>query len=415
MPSVEEQAFIRRIQANPDEDGPRLIFADWLDEQGDSRGEFIRLQCALASLSFDDPLYSELKAREQHLRDQHEPEWKAPIRRLVTDCQFHRGLIEAISIEARSFIELGDELFQLAPIRRVRFLEIGKDFAELVQSPLLSKIRELDLCGSYLGNGVPNMLSRSPYLSQIEMLDLAFNDLTDRGIQTLAEMPSLGRVRRLHLNDNNSLGELGMGALANSPYLEELRHLDISGNEINDFAIQAFLKGKFLTKLEKWIVHSNRIGDRGVAALVHSPLLSQLLTFSPTLDLRKNEIGPMGAQSLAESPLMDRVEFLDLSGNGIGEVGIEALGNSPYFINLRALNVQSNRITDTGVFALGQLASMPALEQLDLTGNLVSESSVKALQEAVTLGNWRKQLDVRMDGISLIRTAPRRMPYSSLE
>ncbi|MGL4555777.1 MAG: TIGR02996 domain-containing protein, partial [Gemmataceae bacterium] len=41
--------FLDDIRADPDDDGPRLIYADWLDEAGDeARAEFIRLQIARA-------------------------------------------------------------------------------------------------------------------------------------------------------------------------------------------------------------------------------------------------------------------------------------------------------------------------------------------------------------------------------
>ncbi|MHB1424636.1 MAG: TIGR02996 domain-containing protein [Gemmataceae bacterium] len=46
-------AFLQDILAHPDDDAPRLIFADWLEEQGDAgsvaRAEFIRAQCALTN------------------------------------------------------------------------------------------------------------------------------------------------------------------------------------------------------------------------------------------------------------------------------------------------------------------------------------------------------------------------------
>ena len=51
----EEEAFLATIRDRPDDDGPRLIYADYLDEQGDCRGDFIRIQCALAKLGEDDP------------------------------------------------------------------------------------------------------------------------------------------------------------------------------------------------------------------------------------------------------------------------------------------------------------------------------------------------------------------------
>ena len=38
-------ALLEEICRDPDDDTARLILADWLEERGDPRGEFIRLQC----------------------------------------------------------------------------------------------------------------------------------------------------------------------------------------------------------------------------------------------------------------------------------------------------------------------------------------------------------------------------------
>lgn len=44
-----EQAFLNDIAAQPQDDAPRLIFADWLEEQGrEEQAEFVRVQCQLA-------------------------------------------------------------------------------------------------------------------------------------------------------------------------------------------------------------------------------------------------------------------------------------------------------------------------------------------------------------------------------
>ena len=46
---MNEQSLLAAVLADPDDDAPRLIYADWLDEQGDcDRAEFIRVQCELA-------------------------------------------------------------------------------------------------------------------------------------------------------------------------------------------------------------------------------------------------------------------------------------------------------------------------------------------------------------------------------
>jgi uncharacterized protein (TIGR02996 family) len=52
----EEEAFRQAIVESPDDDTPRLIYADWLDDHGDAdQANLIRVQCRLARLPDDDP------------------------------------------------------------------------------------------------------------------------------------------------------------------------------------------------------------------------------------------------------------------------------------------------------------------------------------------------------------------------
>jgi uncharacterized protein (TIGR02996 family) len=50
----EEAAFLDALRKNPDDDVTRLVYADWLDEQGDrgnaAKSAFLRYQCQLAAL-----------------------------------------------------------------------------------------------------------------------------------------------------------------------------------------------------------------------------------------------------------------------------------------------------------------------------------------------------------------------------
>lgn len=50
----DEQAFLQAIRESPDDHALRLIFADWLEDRGDTasraRAEFIRVQFALHDL-----------------------------------------------------------------------------------------------------------------------------------------------------------------------------------------------------------------------------------------------------------------------------------------------------------------------------------------------------------------------------
>ncbi len=69
----QEEAFIEDIAEHPEDDTPRLVFADWLEDHGDeARAEFIRVQCQLANLDEYAEERGELVKRERELLKENE-------------------------------------------------------------------------------------------------------------------------------------------------------------------------------------------------------------------------------------------------------------------------------------------------------------------------------------------------------
>jgi uncharacterized protein (TIGR02996 family) len=110
-----EGAFLQDIVANPADDTPRLVYADWLDEHGDpGRAEFIR-----ASLrSPEDPVVADLRqplpagclVRQELTR----------LRGLgVTAALFRRGFVEEVELPCAAFVKHAAALFAAAPVTRV--------------------------------------------------------------------------------------------------------------------------------------------------------------------------------------------------------------------------------------------------------------------------------------------------------
>src|SRR5438874_13842040 len=88
-------AFLRAILDNPDDDLPRLIYADWLDEHGEAaRAEFIRVQIERARLPADNGRQDALAAREKNLLIRHGPEWMLPYH--LNAQEFRRGFVQRI-------------------------------------------------------------------------------------------------------------------------------------------------------------------------------------------------------------------------------------------------------------------------------------------------------------------------------
>jgi uncharacterized protein (TIGR02996 family) len=77
--SPAELGFLRQIRRRPDLPGPRLVYADYLDERGDvDRAEFVRLGCWKSGLKVRVPGH-ELSERAVELLDAHLSDWHLPL------------------------------------------------------------------------------------------------------------------------------------------------------------------------------------------------------------------------------------------------------------------------------------------------------------------------------------------------
>src|SRR5262249_15379111 len=115
-----EQAFLQAVVANPDDDGPRLVYADWLEEQGrGERAEVIRGQIELARLPEGHPGREPLSRREQELLELHWKEWQAelPGHAGVSWLGDERGFTSVADVEWPVFLEHREELFAATPLR----------------------------------------------------------------------------------------------------------------------------------------------------------------------------------------------------------------------------------------------------------------------------------------------------------
>lgn len=94
--SREARRLLEQIVATPDEDAPRLVFADLLSTRGDPRGELIVLQIAHAQKKLD----TAGRARVRALLDAHASRWLAPVAAAIRPRRgdFIRGFLTRVRI-----------------------------------------------------------------------------------------------------------------------------------------------------------------------------------------------------------------------------------------------------------------------------------------------------------------------------
>ena len=339
-------AFLSDIIENPDDDAPRLIYADWLDDQDDpERAEFIRLQCRLARLQGDDPEQRILAARQTDLLALHEAAWRSSLPHLegvAWEGDFKRGFIEDVCADSvAEYLREAPAIFTAAPVRSVHLGRLDAAATrELVNSPYLARLTELNL-GNNIGlcRESVRILAQSPHVANLTALLLHYNALGDEMVSTLAGSPYLGELRELYLS-GVEMGDAGAAALAGQGRLPHLTDLDLRDNQIGDEGAWELAVNLRLQQLETlWLVN-NRIGEGGGEALAWTSRLPQLRR----LYLNYNPIGNAGARAFADSPHHRRLIDLDLRNCAIRDEGGRALAHSPYLDDLQALWLGGNRL-----------------------------------------------------------------------
>jgi uncharacterized protein (TIGR02996 family) len=90
-------AFLQDARERPEDDTPRLVLADFLEDHGNhDRAEFIRLQCRLASgqVPLEESRRERMEGRCEELQDRRGGCWLGPLWRWSTSLtSWHRGLL----------------------------------------------------------------------------------------------------------------------------------------------------------------------------------------------------------------------------------------------------------------------------------------------------------------------------------
>jgi len=260
---VEENDLRAAIFANPDDDAPRRVYADWLLERGDPRGEFILIQCMLGrTLSARGPLHRNhpagrtvrpvaadpaaiprLELREQALLREHQKKWILPIRKYVNSWFWERGFVSRVDVNIKKFVAHAGAILDFTPLVAVYAMGCTpqgvRQFAEL---PRVGSLRSLTFCMQRIGAREAEIF-RSSRFANLRELTLQQNPLGDDAVRVLAGSTTLSALRMLDLSfSEDKITSRGVESLAAAEFFPRLTHLDLNCSLANRTAIEPILK-----------------------------------------------------------------------------------------------------------------------------------------------------------------------------
>jgi uncharacterized protein (TIGR02996 family) len=362
---LEHAPFIDEILSSPDELGNYAVYADWLSDRGDPRGEFIHVQLALEDESLTAAKRKKLQTKEKSLLKKHERDWLENLASLLVDNDFPEELGEYVFGDAfnfkfaRGFLDtlevayliplFAKEIEAYPHIRMLRQLVLADvpSGDELVDAFEMYEDKEWDyeecpglaaLGGtafdnlrkfqigdndqSKLGDGAERLLKRMP---KLQSLHLEITEVDSKDIFR-AKLPELRELTVLHLS------KYDVAALAKNKCMSNLESIHFHPHAAeNDYVDNAFIdqkdvsaicKSKNLGSLRNLTLNCADVGDKGLKEIVDSGLLKQLAK----LELSHAGISDEGAELLVQAD--SELEYLGLKGSYLSAAMIKALKKS---------------------------------------------------------------------------------------
>jgi uncharacterized protein (TIGR02996 family) len=357
----QELRFLEAIRARPRSNQLRLVYSDWLEDQGDPRADFVRLQCQAATLAASSPRRLTLEAEAHALLLRHEAEWLGPMLGHVTNWEFSRGLIRSVTVPAETFLAHAETWLPRLPLLGIHLRNAHGHVAALAECPQLAHLNALYLGDNDLTDDDLRVLLRSRHLGRVTELYLQSNHLTTAGIRRLASSRRLPRLRELNLGANH-VGADGWQALAKAEQLQSLRHLRLTMTFPGVEGLQVLAGSALLGRLHTLDLTSNVLPGGALKTLVESPAFAAVRRLHYDL----NETTDADVQALAASPHARNLTALSLSANaGLSDASLTALASSPHLRRLRSLVVGRCR-GRAGLTDLGRSRTLGSLRRLHL-------------------------------------------------
>jgi uncharacterized protein (TIGR02996 family) len=372
-------ALLAAVAAEPEVDVPRLVMADWLDENGDPlRAEFIRTQLEVRRLDFYTARSAALRRRVEELHKKHGKRWlKEDGLGKPRFAVFRRGFIEKVTFDdCAAFLRDAPGLADRTPLLAAEVLcETPEPSETFIDSPLLERLR-----GLHVGRRASLLLlSRQ-----------ALRSPTGGVFQRILQEEQYEELRRASLAEPDPPG---LRALLLSPRLANLRELDLSGSWFEPGFVSVLRLARPLANLRSLDLTDTSFPDSDFAHLAESPHLANLRELYLCGADSVPGFHQEGAAMLAGSPYLRRLEVLNVRSQHLERAGFEALARWPGLASLRRLDLESTGGDDPdfaeGVRALAHSPHWGELRELNVEGSVRAPEHAEALLSSPKLASLR--------------------------
>jgi uncharacterized protein (TIGR02996 family) len=303
-----------------------LVYADWLQSQGDPRGELAVLQ----HRGSDD----EAKALIEKHGAAFLGEFAAGTPFETFDLTWRCGFIEKATIAWELFSPIDDDDPAEAQLQRFLELESARFVEDLYLGPCPG---EDELDNGVLAAAIEAVVP--PNLRRLYLGDTSDWDIS--GTQT--RIPANDAIRGLReLTLRGGSVDLGDGI-----DLPELRSFTVESGSLGERSLRAIATANWpkLEALEIWFGDPN-YGQKGGVAEIAPILEARGLSALRRVALRNCPFADELVTALIASPLLRQAQTLDLSMGNLSDAGMRLmLDHEDAFAHLESLNVDDNALT----------------------------------------------------------------------
>jgi uncharacterized protein (TIGR02996 family) len=406
-----EKDFLMQILATPDDDAPRLVYADWLEEQGNlDRAQFIRAQCDVARLPAWHPRATEAAWEAEALLSKGGAKWRAELPALdgIEWADFERGFVTMVRVrDQKTLFTHAAAIAAAAPVTGIELTKLDEHRQhDPKRVPWLQTLR--------LSGHVVNAYQfhvKGSILSAATALEINGLDRYDN-LDWLARRDPGAPLERLEVHGNHVASSLITGHLIGHLPPDSLRRLDL-GTDFVDYDSGYYqdptlgvdgaelIAARGFHQLEVLDLDRQRVTQHGLASLLASaPRVRQL-------EVRRCELTEISMFQAAEG---DPILRLGLSRNELGDAGIRALIEAPRLASLESLELDTCELTAEAVIALAESPLWRTLRVLDLSRNALDVEGAVALADAPRPENLHTLLladcDFGPDVVKLLADCP---------